>query len=457
MYDLIVLGGGPAGYYSAERAGAAGLNTVLVEKANLGGVCLNEGCIPSKTILHSAKLYSQARESERFGVSADNVRFDLATVMARKQKIIETLRKGIASTLKKHTVTVVEGEGVIAGREGTAFRVSVGDRTLEGERLLLCTGSEAIRIPIPGADKPHVYTNREILAVDTVPEKLVVIGGGVIGLELATFFAEVGSAVTVVEMLPAIGGPIDTEIGGTLRKELTKKGITFRLEARVTAIGDGSVSCEAGGASEEIPADIVLMSVGRRPVTTGIGLETLNVHTERGAIVVDEKGRTNIPGVWAAGDVNGRSMLAHTAYREGDVCVGDMTGGKQVTRYHAIPGVIYTHPEVAMVGLTEAEAAEAGIATLTAKLPMSYNGRYLAESDGERGICKVVVDKQYGTLLGVHIIGGHCSEMIYGAAALIEDELRVQDIQEIVFPHPTISEIIRDTLMQVKLPGREEL
>lgn len=454
MYDLIVLGGGPAGYYSAERAGAKGLNTALVEKGPLGGVCLNEGCIPSKTILHSAKLYSQAKGSEAFGVSAKNVRFDLARVMQRKQKIIDTLRKGIASTLKKHKVTVVQGEGVIAGREGNAFRVTAGDQTLEGERLLLCTGSEAIRIPIPGADKPHVYTNREILGVDSIPDRLVVIGGGVIGLELATFFAEVGSSVTVIEMLPAIGGPIDAEISGILRKELAKKGITFKLEAKVTAIGDESVTCETGGTTEEVAADIVLMSVGRRPVTKGIGLETLNILTERGAIVVDERGRTNVPGVWAAGDVNGKSMLAHTAYREGDVCVSDMTGGKQVTRYHAIPGVIYTHPEVAMVGLTEAEAADAGIATVTAKLPLTYNGRYLAESEGERGVCKVVVDTQYGTLLGVHMIGGHCSEMIYGAAALIEDEMRVQDIEEIVFPHPTISEIIRDTLMQVKLEGR---
>ncbi|MBD3315591.1 MAG: dihydrolipoyl dehydrogenase [Chitinivibrionales bacterium] len=451
MYDLIVLGGGPAGYYSAERAGAEGLDTVLVEKSELGGVCLNEGCIPSKTLLHCAKLYRQARDSEAFGVSAENVRFELATVMARKQKIIEMLRKGIASTLKKHKVTVVEGEGVIAGREGGVFQVLVGEQVLEARRLLVCTGSEAIRIPIPGADKPHVFTNREILSVDAVPEKLVVIGGGVIGLELATFFAEIGGKVTVVEMLPRIGGPIDEEISGVLEKELIKKGISFKLEAKVAAISDDAVTCQTKDGTEEIPADIVLMSVGRRAATKGIGLERLNIQHDRGAVVVDERGRTNVPGVWAAGDVNGKSMLAHTAYREGDVCISDMTAGRQVTRYHAVPGVIYTHPEVAMVGLTESEAREAGVEIVTGKLPMTYNGRYLAESEGERGICKVVVDKQTGALLGVHMIGGHCSEMIYGAAALIEDEMRVHDIQEIVFPHPTISEIIKDTLMHVKI------
>ncbi len=450
MYDLIILGAGPAGHLAAERAGAAGLNTVLIEKAELGGVCLNEGCIPSKTILNSARLYSQAKHSQAYGVNASNVTFDLATVMARKDKIVDTLRRSIASTLKKHRVTVETGEGKVLPRQDTAFRVQVDNRIVEGARLLVCTGSEAIRLPVPGADQKFVYTNREILSIDFIPKELVVVGGGAVGLEIATFFAEVGSNVTVIELLPSIGGPIDSEIAQLLQKELEKKGITFRLQAKVTAIGDHAVSFEANGQNERSKADIVLMSVGRRPVTKGIGLENLNVYIEKGAVTTDEHGRTNIPGVWAAGDVNGISMLAHTAYREAEVCINDLLNKKDRIRYSAIPAVIYTHPEVATVGLTSADAEKLGRKVVSAKLPLSYSGRYLAENEGGRGICKVVVDNQYKTLLGVHMIGGMCSEMIFGAAAMVDNELRVDDIKEIVFPHPTVSEIIKDTLLHVR-------
>jgi len=451
MYDLIILGGGPAGYHSAERAAAAGLSTVLVEERSLGGVCLNEGCIPSKALLHSALRYSHAKDSEAFGVIADNVRYDLNTAMKRKDKTVGTLRKGIASTLKKHRVTVEEGSGTILPRDSEAFRVQVGEKVLEGQRLMICTGSEAIRIPVPGADRDFVLTNREILSLDTVPSKLVVIGGGAIGLELATFFAEIGSSVTVVEMLPAVGGPIDGEIAGILLKELRRKGIAFELSARVTEIGDHTVQFEASGETREIPADTVLMSVGRRPRTAGIGLEQLNVLVERGAVRVDRHGKTNVAGVWAAGDVNGRSMLAHTAYREGEVCIGDMLGRTGRMRYHAVPAVIYTHPEAAAVGLTAGQAREQGYDVVEGKLPMSFSGRYLTETERGRGICKVVVDKRYHTLLGVHMIGAECSEMMYGASAMIEEELRVEEIREIVFPHPTVSEILKDTVATIQL------
>ena len=449
MYDLIILGAGPAGYLAAERAGAAGLNTVLIEKGNLGGVCLNEGCIPSKTILNSAKLYTQAKHSQAYGVTASNVTFDLTAVMTRKDKIIKMLRKSIEATLKKHHVTVETGEGTILSGQDKFFRVQVNNRIIEGTRLLVSTGSEAIRLPIPGADQKFVHTNREILSIDFIPEHLVVVGGGVVGLEIATFFAEVGSSVTVVELLESIGGPIDSEIAQILQKELEKKGVTFRLQAKVTAIGDRTVSFEANGQNESVKADVVLMSVGRRPVTKGIGLENLNVYVENGAIKTGEQGRTNVPGVWAAGDVNGISMLAHTAYREAEVCINDMMHKTDRIRYSAVPAVIYTHPEVATVGLTLADAEKRGLKVLSAKLPLSYSGRYCAENEGGRGVCKVVVDKQYKTLLGVHMIGGICSEMIFGAAAMIENELRVDDIKEIVFPHPTVSEIIKDTLWHI--------
>ena len=449
MTDLIIIGGGPAGYSGAERAAAAGLSVVLIEKRHLGGVCLNEGCVPSKTILNSANLYSQAREAHKFGVTFSDVKFDLTAVMARKNKVIDMLRKGIAATLKKFKVEVVSGEAKIVGKENNLFVVEANNTRYEGKRLLVCTGSEAIRIPIAGATQPFVMTNREILSIESIPQKLVVIGGGVIGLELAAFFAEVGSAVTVVEMLPSVGGPLESEIALLLQKELEKKGIVFKLNAKVSAIGKNTVTFACGDANETIPADVVLMSTGRRPVTQGFGLETLNVSVERNAVVVDEHGRTSVPGVWAAGDSNGVSMLAHTAYREVDVCVDDMLGKPARMRYNAIPAVIYTHPEVATVGLTEADAIKQNRSVVCAKLPLSYNGRYLAETEGGRGICKVVLDKETKAVIGVHMIGSHCSEMIFGAAIMIENELRVNDIKDIVFPHPTVSEIIKDTILSV--------
>jgi dihydrolipoamide dehydrogenase len=448
MYDCIILGGGPAGYTAAELAGAAGLSVTLIEQGNLGGVCLNEGCIPSKTLLHSSKLFALLRTSQLYGVNAAAATLDLSTIMVRKEKIIGNLRKGIAFTLKKHGVTVESGVGVICGRENGTFKVKVGEKDIEGSRLLVCTGSEAVRLPIPGADQPFVVANREILSIDRIPKQLTIVGGGAIGLEFATFFAESGSAVTVIELLPAIGGAVDAEIGQALRRELEKKGIAFKLDARVTSIGDHVVTFETAGQSETIGADAVLMSVGRRPVVKGIGLETIGVTVENGAIVTDERCRTNVPGVWAAGDVNGVSMLAHTAYREAAVCVNDMRGIPDRMNYRGVPWVIYTHPEVAGVGLTVAEARNGGIPVVAAKLPFSYNGRYSAENEGGRGLCKVVIDRQSRIVLGVHCIGDPCSEMIFGAAMMVEKKMTAEDVCKCVFPHPTVSEILKDTIMQ---------
>lgn len=449
MYDLIILGAGPAGYHAAERAADGGLNVALVEKNLLGGVCLNEGCIPSKTILYSAKLFSHAKDSERYGIKVNEASFDFGAVMARKKRVVERLRKGIEFSLKKRKVALVGGRGTILsskGREGS-FRVKVGDDTIEGSRLLLCTGSEPVRPPISGADRGSVLTSGQVFALEKAPEKLAVIGGGVIGLELATFFAEIGSRVAVIEMLPAIGGVLDRELSGILQKELGGKGIEFFLEAEVVRIEERSVVFNSGGASKQVPADAVLLSVGRRPVIEGFGLEELGLWTENRAVCVDSRGRTSLQGVWAAGDINGKSMLAHTAYREADVCVNDILGIDDSVNYDAVPGVIYTAPEVASVGLTSEEAGRRGYDAVEKKLPMSYSGRYLAENDMGRGVCKVVVEKKSSRVLGVHMIGSACSEMIWGAAMMVERDVTVQDAQKIVFPHPTVSEIIKDTLL----------
>ena len=450
MYDLIILGAGPAGYYAAEKASEAGMSVVLIEKSFLGGVCLNEGCIPSKTLLFSSKLLKQAKNSENFGVIASDVSFNMSMVISRKEKIVSTLRNGIAFTLKKNSVVVESGSGFILPKQNDVFNIRVGERIIEAQRLLICTGSEPLVPPIPGAQQPFVVTNKEILNSRSIPKNLVVIGGGAIGLEMACFFAEAGSAVTVVELLPSIAGNIDNEISQLLKKELEKTGIRFLLTARVMEIGDKSVVVESDGARSAVPADIVLMSVGRRPMTQGFGLENLGVILEKNAVKTDEKGRTNISGVWAAGDVNGVSMLAHTAYREAQVCIDDMAGKNSAVNYDAIPLVIYTHPEVACVGLTEEEAGRRGLSVVASKLPLSYNGRFCAENEGGRGTCKAVIDKSTKTLVGLHMIGGNCSEMIFGAAAMVENKQTVEDIRKIVFPHPTVSEIIKDTVMQAR-------
>ena len=361
QYDLIVLGGGPAGYLGAERAGAAGLSVLCIEKGSVGGVCLNEGCIPTKTLLYSAKLYDGAKHGEKYGVSAQGLAVDHAKVVARKNKVVKLLVGGVKAALKQNGVTLIEGEGRVEGRDKNGFRVWVNGETHTAGKLLIATGSAPAVPPIPGfkegMERGFVLTNREILALTEAPERLVVIGGGVIGLEMASYFNSIGSAVTVVEMLDHIAGENDAELTALLQKNYEKKGVRFILGARVTELAEGGVCYEKDGEACRVDADKVLLSIGRRANTAGLGLETIGVELARGAVVTDLHMRTNVPGVYAAGDVNGKSMLAHTAYREAEVAVNDMLGIADEMRYGAVPSVVYTNPELASVGETEATAS----------------------------------------------------------------------------------------------------
>lgn len=457
MYDLIVIGGGPAGYLAGERAAQAGLKTAVIEKRALGGVCLNEGCIPSKAFLHCAKVYEYALHGGEYGVSASNVAIDHAAVVARKDGVVKRLVSGVGAKLKSHKVDVLSGEAKIAGKTQDGFEVEVTykDGKTErhtGKKLIISAGSQPVIPPLPGAkegmESGYILTNREILAITQPPAELAIIGGGVIGLEMASYFNSIGSKVTVVEMLSHIAGPTDREISDMLLKQYKAKGVEFKLDCKVTAIGASSITCEQNGQSFDIPCDKVLMSVGRKASTADLGLESIGVFTERGAIVTDENMRTNISGVYATGDINGKSMLAHTAYRESEVAVAHILGKRDTMRYSAIPSVIYTNPEVAGVGETEETAKAKGLSFRVAKLPMSYSGRFLAESPRGDGICKLIIDNKYNRLIGVHILGTYASEMIYGAAMMIEEEMKIDDIKEFVFPHPTVSEIIRETLFE---------
>ena len=448
MTDLLIIGGGPAGYVAAERAGHHGLSVTLFEKKALGGVCLNEGCIPTKTLLYSAKTYENALHADKYGVKTENVGYDYEKIISRKNKVVRKLVAGVKSKMTANQVTVIEGAATIVGRGQDGIEVSCNGDIYKGKNLLICTGSEAAVPPIPGLKEVGdvVVTNREILELKQQPKSLVVIGGGVIGMEFASFFNSLGTKVTIVEMLPEILGGLDFEISAMLRDIYAKKGIDFHLNAKVVQVDGHKVVFEKEGKTQTVEGEKILLSVGRRPVTQGFGLENLNVELNRGGIKTDEKMCTNVPGVFAAGDVTGFSLLAHTASREGEVVVNNLVGRRDRMRYNAIPGVVYTNPEVAGVGETEESAKAKGIAYKVAKLPMSYSGRFVAENEGGNGLCKVLVGEKYGEVIGVHLLGNPSSEIIYGACMAIEQEMTVKELQEVVFPHPTVSEIIKETI-----------
>ncbi len=455
MYDLMIIGGGPGGYVAAERAGAAGLKVVLFERKSLGGVCLNEGCIPTKTLLYSAKVYNYARTGDHYGVYSTDPVFNYGEIVARKNKVVKKLVGGVKAAMRGNGVEVVAESANILRRDAEGIHVEAAGQEYVGRNLLICTGSEAAVPPFPGLKEAGdvIVTNREILSLTERPEELVVIGGGVIGMEFAAFYNTLGTKVTVVEMLPKILGPLDDEISAMLQKIYAKKGVTFCLKSKVTGIEGNTVVYEdPEGNTCRAQGDKILVSVGRRANFQDIGLESIGVELALNpagrpyGIKVDDHMRTNVPGVYAAGDVTGFSMLAHTASREGEVAVNDILGKEDRMRYDAIPGVVYTNPEVAGTGLTEAEAAKKGLDYVALKLPMAFSGRFVAENERGEGLCKVIADAQSHRVLGVHMLGNPCSEIIQGACIAIEQKMTVEQLKEVVFPHPTVSEIFKETL-----------
>ncbi len=446
-FDLAIIGGGPAGYVSAERAGSRGLSVVLFESRELGGVCLNEGCIPTKTLLYSAKLYDNAKNSEKYGVLSENIRFDYKTMMQRKNKIVRKLVGGVSSGMKRYNVNVVREKAFIEGRTRSGISITAGGVKFNANNLLICTGSEAVIPPVPGLDiSANVLTNREILQLAEVPKSLTIVGGGVIGMEFASLFNSLGTEVTVVEMLEKILGETDDELSKLLMDIYIKRGIKFHLSSKVIRLEKNTLFFEKLNDTANVTSEKILISTGRKPVTVGYGLENLGVELYHGGIKVGPAMQTNIPNVFAAGDVTGFSMLAHTAYREGEVVINNLTGRKDRMRYDAIPSVVYTNPEIASVGHTEKTALEKGIEFNVSVLPMAYAGRFVAENEGGTGICKILAGKKYGEIIGAHLLGNPASELIYGIAMAIENELTLKEMEEIVFPHPTVSEIFRETI-----------
>lgn len=453
LFDLIVIGGGPGGYLCAERAAQGGMKVALFEERSLGGTCLNEGCVPTKTLLNSAKLYRHATESQAFGVTSEKVTLDHAKVVERKNKVVKTLVSGVKGTMKSCKVTVIDKKAVIEGRAEGGFAVKAGEDTYTGKRLVIASGSETVVPPIPGLKEGiadgFVVTNREVLDRRELPKELVVIGGGVIGLEMACYFASVGVHVTVIEMMPKIAGPTDPAICKILMDEYGKRGMEFKLSCKVLEVTKDSVLYEEAGEKKEVKCDLVLLSAGRKPFTQGLGLEKLGLEMNRAAIVTDSHLCTNVAGVYAIGDCNGKLMLAHTAYREAEVAVNHMLGVKDEMRYNVIPSVIYTDPEVASVGESAESAKAKGLEVKEVELPMIYSGRYVAENENGKGFIKLVVDTQRNCLIGCHMVGSYASEIIMTAAMMVDTELPPQRLKKLVFPHPTVGEIIREAMFKI--------
>lgn len=445
-YDVAIIGGGPAGYTAAEKAAKGGLSTVLFEKNALGGVCLNEGCVPTKTLLYSAKTYDQIKHASKYAVSVENPSFDYPKIIARKNKVVKKLTAGIRMKMKESGVEVITGEAMIQGKtdEGNIL-IQCAEQVYEAKNLLVCTGSESVIPPIPGVNETEYWTSREALQSKELPASLIIIGGGVIGMEFASFFNSMGTEVQVVEMLDKILGPMDKELSDMLQAEYAKRGVKFYLGHKVTGIHGQEVTVEKDGESFTLHGEKVLLSVGRRPVTKGFGLETLALEPYRNGIKVNEYMQTSLPNVYACGDITAFSLLAHAAVSEAEVAIDHILGKARAMSYKAIPGVVYTNPEIAGVGKTEEELQASGTPYQVKKIPMAFSGRFVAENEMGNGVCKLILAED-GTLIGAHLLGNPASELIVIAGMAIEKGMKAEEIKSFVFPHPTVGEIIKEAL-----------
>ena len=454
-FDVIVIGAGPGGYLAAERAGQAGLKALLIEKQHIGGTCLNEGCIPTKTLLRSSKLYHASVTGQPYAVTVEGAKIDHKAVVERKKAVTAALVAGVKAGLRAAKVKTVEDTAIINGRDADGFSVSAKGETYHGKNLILATGSHPIVPGINGlADgikNGFVLTSTELLEIPEVPGKLCVVGGGVIGLEMATYFAQQGSEIEIVEAAGKVAGSLDPEATDVIVKGCEALGMKFRLNTKAVSFGTGSVIVECGGAEEEIKCDKVLLCIGRAANTEGCGLETIHVPVENRAIKVDEYCLTGVPGVYAIGDCNGTGMLAHVAYRQAEVAVNRILGKDDPMRWGCVASLVHTEPEAAFCGMSLEEAKAAGIDAVGVKLSMNYSGLYLAENENGTGIMKAVFDKKKKTMIGATIVGGPASELITICGIMIDNELPVERMKSYVFPHPTCAEIIREAIFAAKL------
>ena len=451
-YDLIILGSGPGGYVAAIRASQLGLKVAIVERERLGGICLNWGCIPTKALLRTSEIYHYMTHADAYGLSATGVSFDLAKVTERSRKIAGQLNAGVKGLMKKNKVTVVEGVGKLTAPGKLTVTTGDATRELEAKNIIIATGARARDLPLAKADGKRIWTYRHAMVPPEMPTKLLVIGSGAIGVEFASFYSDMGAEVTIVEMLDRVLPVEDAEVSEFMHKALTKQGMTL-----LTSTGVQKLSVTAEGVTAELKApdgklstetfSHAIVAIGIVPNTEDIGLEALGVKTERGQIIVDGYAATNVPGVFAIGDVTGPPWLAHKASHEGMICVEAIAGLKPhpFTTWN-IPGCTYSRPQVASVGMTEAKAKEAGHEIKVGKFPFIGNGKAIALGEAE-GFVKTVFDAATGELLGAHMVGAEVTELIQGYVIARQLETTEEALMETVFAHPTLSEMMHESVL----------
>lgn len=451
-YDLIVLGSGPGGYVAAIRAAQLGLKTAIVERENLGGICLNWGCIPTKALLRSAEIYHYMQHAGAYGLTAANISADIDAVVKRSRGVAKQLNQGVTHLMKKNKITVYMGEGRLTAANTLVVKSDKGEEMLTAKNIIIATGARARDLPFAPADGKRIWTYRHAMTPPEMPKKLLVIGSGAIGIEFASFYNDMGAEVTVVEMMDRIVPVEDADVSTFLEKALKKQGMTI-----LTGAGVQSLKASASGVAAEIKDKDgkvaksefthCIVAIGIVPNTENIGLEAIGVETERGHIKTDPMCRTNVPGLWAIGDVTAPPWLAHKASHEGVIAAEAIAGGHP----HAmdpknIPGCTYCHPQVASVGLTEAKAKEAGYEVKVGNFPFIGNGKAIALGEAE-GFIKTVFDAKTGELLGAHMVGAEVTELIQGYTIGKTAELVEADFMHTVFPHPTLSEMMHESVL----------
>lgn len=446
--DVLVIGGGPGGYVAAIRAAQLGGKVVLVERDKLGGTCLNRGCIPTKALLKSTEYLLVPREAAEMGVNLKLESFDLQKMKGRKDRVVAQLAGGVQYLLRKNKIELIEGTARISG-PGAVEATDRKGRTARrsARKIIIATGSKPAALPVPGGDHPLVITSEDALQLDSVPGKVVIVGGGAVGIEFAFIYRNLGSEVTLVEMMPQLLPQMDAEVVEILEKTMRGQGIAVYTGAQVERIEDApgglAVLVSAPGGSLRLEAGQVLAAAGRAPDTEGLGLEAAGVKTERGRIVVNEYMETSVPGIYAIGDVTGGILLAHVASAEGMAAAENAMGGTSAVDYKVVPGCIYSTPEVAGVGLTEKQAREQGYKVLVGKFPFAASGKAVAVG-APVGLAKIVADERFGEILGVHLVGERATDLIAEAALAIKLEATADEIIDTIHAHPTMAETLME-------------
>ncbi len=449
LYDIIIIGGGPGGYQAAMEAVAEGLTVALIEKKHLGGVCLNEGCIPTKTLLYSSKLFYKAMEAQYYGIYIDNVRIELGQVIERKNDIVCKLRKGLSTKLHNDLVDIFDETGLIKTVKNEIQVVFDNNNCICGKNLIIASGSRAFVPDIKGISaalkEEFAIDSSKFLNNTVMYKKVVIIGCGIIGIEFASFLANIGIEAVLLDNKKEILEEIDEDVRKVLIRSLIRKGVKFKLGVDITEIDAESRTVWVKGEQEEkISCDKVIICTGRIPNIDGFGVAEAGIAVKNGAIITDDFGRTSVENVYAIGDVNGRIMLAHTAYAEAKATIQYIQGKRQAVEYHLIPRVIYSHPEAAWVGMTENKCRDEKLEYAVKECSMRYSGKFMVENEKEQGICKLIWDKNDRKIIGGFLIGDGASEIIITIENMIRERKTIDDVRQMIFPHPSIGEVIQE-------------